>query len=755
MDNHVGVKPLHIDKSERYSIALIVVGILLFVLVFFQGIETNLYHIGDHLFFHTVLELISIAISFSIFLYGWLAYPFTKSRLLLLVSLTFFVVAVLDMFHTFSYTGMPFSIAENNQTTAWFWIMARLAEASVLLIGLVFTKVHSYVRNKMEKTMWVLLTIGVTLFVPYVILNNIESLPLLLSGGPTPLKNGIEYVIAAIHFVAIIVLWFKYKQNRNYFYLNLMRACYFIILCGMTVTVIATVFDFTVIIAHVFKVGGYFFILKAFYYANIKVPLESKKQTEKKLHDIESELELLFTNSEDAIFVVNLHTKEIVRRNAAFKKMFGYMEETPLNIEQLTPFNRKGEFEYVYQELCAGRAVVDFKTCRQRKDLTLINVSMTISPMKVKDNEIICSVIMRDISEQKKAEFELKRTRKELQETLEQYEGVIFKYKKENDEFIYTLIDGKLIRKKGQVPKDFVGKAVTQFYPFTDSNLNAEIFEIPNNKAWNGETVEFQFDDGDETIFHVSLKPIQQGQEVIEVIGNVVDITKLIKTEELLRKSEKLSVVGELAAGFAHEIRNPLTTVKGFLQLIGSEADETTKEYIKIMLNEIVRLEMITNEFMVVAKPQVSRFEMEDVASIIEHVIQFLRPQALLHSIEMETTVYGVIPPLYCDKHQLQQVLINIYKNAMEAMSHGGTVSTEISIGTNYVTIAITDQGCGIPEELISKLGEPFYTLKEKGTGLGLMVSKKIIDAHQGMLHIKSEINVGTTMKIQLPIAGE
>ncbi len=731
------------------------VGILLFTLVYFQGIETNLYHVGDHLLFHTILELISIAISFSIFLYGWLTYPFTKSRLLLLVSLAFFVVAVLDMFHAFSYTGMPFSIAENNQTTAWFWIMARIAEASVLLMSLVFLNVHSYVRNSMEKAMWVLLTIGVTIVVPFIILCYIESLPLLLFNGPTPLKNGIEYVIAIIHLVAIIVLWFKYKHNKNYFYLNLMRACYFIILCGLTVTVIATVFDFTVIIAHVFKVCGYFFILKAFYYANIKVPFESKKQTEEKLHDIESELELLFTNTEDAILVVNLHTKEIVRRNAAFIKMFGYTEDAPLNIEQLTPTNRKGEFDYVYQELCAGRAVIDFKTSRQRKDLTLIDVNMTISPMKVKDDEMICSVIIRDISEQKQGEIELERTRKELQETLEQYEGIIFKYKQVNDQFVYTLIDGKLIRKKGQVPEQFVGKAVTNFYPFTESKLNTEVFELHNNKAWNGEVVEFQFDDGEENIFHVSLKPIHQGQEVVEVIGNVVDITKLIRTEELLRKSEKLSVVGELAAGFAHEIRNPLTTVKGFLQLIGTEADETTKEYIKIMLNEIVRLEMITNEFMVVAKPQVNRFQMEDVASIIEHVIQFLRPQALLHSIEMETTVHGVIPSLYCDKHQLQQVFINIYKNAMEAMLDGGIIKTDISIETNNVTIAIADQGCGIPEELISKLGEPFYTLKEKGTGLGLMVSKKIIDSHQGTLHIRSETNIGTTMTIKLPFRGE
>ena len=221
--------------------------------------------------------------------------------------------------------------------------------------------------------------------------------------------------------------------------------------------------------------------------------------------------------------------------------------------------------------------------------------------------------------------------------------------------------------------------------------------------------------------------------------------------EELLRQTEKLSVVGELAAGFAHEIRNPLTTIKGFLQLIKKETDEKNLEYMSIMLNEIDRLEMITNEFMVVAKPQVANYQKEDLQLFTEGVISFLSPQALLKNVEMAMFVKQDIPFVYCDRNQLKQVLINIYKNAMEAMSNGGKITTEMSIEGRFVTISITDQGTGIPESLIPRLGEPFYTLKEKGTGLGLMVSRKIIESHQGSLIIKSKVNVGTTMIIKLP----
>ncbi len=744
---------MHLERSEKNSIALAIVGILLFLLVYFQGIETNLYHLSDHLFIHTVLELVSIAISFSIFLYGWLTYPFSKSRVLLLVSLAFLVVAILDIFHTFSYSGMPFTIADNPQTTAWFWLFARMTEALALILGVIFLRYQSIVKEGMEKIVWFIAAILVSISVPYFILQSIEYLPLLIiEVGPTPLKKGLEYFVALVHLVAIFAIWRNYIQDKNFYYLNIMRACYFIILCGLTVTVFSTVHDLTVIVAHIFKVCGYFFIMKAFYYANIKVPLENKKQTEEKLLEIENELQLIFDRTEDAILVCDLRTKMIIRTNPAFKKMFGFMDDYPLEIDRITPINKKGEFEFVSNELCAGRSVVNYKTTRLRSDLTKIDVSMTISPMKEKENVLLCSVIMRDISEQKKAERELQKARMELEETLEQYQGIIFKYKKENDQFIYSLINGKLFRKGGNKPELVVGQAVETFYPFTDSKLDLEKFLINNKKAWDGEEIEFQFENGNGCVFHVILKPIKQDGTVVEVIGNVVDITKLIQTEELLRKSEKLSVVGELAAGFAHEIRNPLTTIKGFLQLIGTEADEKVKDYVKIMQNEIVRLEMITNEFMVVAKPQVSKYQLEDIQSIIEDVISFLSPQALLNSIEIKTSVRGNTPQLYCDKHQMKQVLINIYKNAMEAMPNGGVITTDLTVVKDRVLIVIKDQGCGIAEELLPRLGEPFYTLKEKGTGLGLMVSKKIIESHEGFLHIESKINIGTTMTIELPI---
>lgn len=272
-------------------------------------------------------------------------------------------------------------------------------------------------------------------------------------------------------------------------------------------------------------------------------------------------------------------------------------------------------------------------------------------------------------------------------------------------------------------------------------------------RVWyKGEDNKIEFEIYDDVFLLMTLTRVTPMGKPPELIGNIVDISELKQAETLLRKTEKLTIVGELAAGFAHEIRNPLTTIKGFLQFMSQEEDPTNEKYTSIMLAEIDRLEMITREFMVVAKPEATKYQTIELTKIIEDVIAFLAPQALLknvqigfHSDKNHILVHG-------DEHHLKQVFINIYKNAMEAMPKGGNINTYLTIKDHDVAVAIIDEGCGIPEELMPRLGEPFYTLKEKGTGLGLMVSYKIIEAHKGKLEIASEINVGTTVKVKLPI---
>ncbi|MFC5447526.1 PAS domain-containing sensor histidine kinase [Paenibacillus aestuarii] len=240
-----------------------------------------------------------------------------------------------------------------------------------------------------------------------------------------------------------------------------------------------------------------------------------------------------------------------------------------------------------------------------------------------------------------------------------------------------------------------------------------------------------------------------------QLLGTVItfnDITEQKKTQELLIKSDKLSAVGQLAAGVAHEIRNPLTALKGFLQLLKTNSAKE-KYYIEIMQKELQRIEFIVNEFLFVSKPQAIHFVPRRLEAIVTSTIDLLQPQALLGNIEIENELAPDLPLVSCDEHQLKQVFINVLKNALEAMTLGGVMRIEALVepsGTD-ILIRFTDQGCGIAPERLPKLGEPFYSTKEKGTGLGLMVCYRIIEAHGGTMKIRSKLGEGTTVEITLP----
>jgi two-component system sporulation sensor kinase A len=236
------------------------------------------------------------------------------------------------------------------------------------------------------------------------------------------------------------------------------------------------------------------------------------------------------------------------------------------------------------------------------------------------------------------------------------------------------------------------------------------------------------------------------------IIGTLIDLTERKKTEDLLRKSDKLAVVGQMAAGVAHEIRNPLTALRGFVQLLQSTVKEP-RTYFDVMLSELDRINLIVSEFLFLAKPQIVHFEQNDLLVLLKKVVQLLETQAILSNIQIRLD-FAPVPWIYCDENQIKQVFVNVLKNAIEAMPRGGEILIQVrSRDEDFVQVRIIDQGCGISQEQIRRLGEPFYTTKEKGTGLGLLVSYQIIEAHKGKIQIESELEKGTTVEVLLPVA--
>ncbi|MCF8565448.1 PAS domain S-box protein [Alicyclobacillus tolerans] len=239
----------------------------------------------------------------------------------------------------------------------------------------------------------------------------------------------------------------------------------------------------------------------------------------------------------------------------------------------------------------------------------------------------------------------------------------------------------------------------------------------------------------------------------IRLIGTVQDITDQTRTHEALLRSEKLSVVGQLAAGVAHEIRNPLTALKGFLKLIPKTDDP--RPYLAIMESELSRIESVTSELLMLAKPQVRQLKPIDIRQSIDNVLDLLSTHALMKSIDICVDVVGNDFCLECDPCQVEQVWINLIKNAIEAAPVRGKIVVQLNHDDNMVFLGVTDNGPGIPQEIIDKLGEPFFTTKESGTGLGLMICHKIIAEHHGKLEVMSKVGEGTTVRVALPSSRE
>ncbi|GGG73514.1 ATP-binding protein [Paenibacillus radicis (ex Gao et al. 2016)] len=251
----------------------------------------------------------------------------------------------------------------------------------------------------------------------------------------------------------------------------------------------------------------------------------------------------------------------------------------------------------------------------------------------------------------------------------------------------------------------------------------------------------------------LTISPIRnESGEIVAIATISRNITARKHTEEVLRRSEKLSVVGQLAAGVAHEVRNPLTTLRGFVQLLQRD-EKLSPAYFDIMLSELDRINFIISEFLVVAKPQAIHFQLINIRDTLRDIVMLLDSEANFNNIRLVTYLDEQVPLVMGEVNQLKQVFLNVMKNGIESMPHGGQLTIELRYAPpEGILIRITDQGSGISEPDLSRLCEPFFTRKDEGTGLGLMVSQQIIDNHKGSMNFRSQLNVGTVVEIKLPL---
>ncbi|MED1865135.1 PAS domain S-box protein [Fictibacillus nanhaiensis] len=479
------------------------------------------------------------------------------------------------------------------------------------------------------------------------------------------------------------------------------------------------------------------------------------KQKEEELSVALDLLESVLKGTTDAILIINTR-QEVIKVNDAFIQMFGWAEEDFSEDNDdypvITPEHLQGESKEIIDLLKQGQSVPLHETQRIHKDGTVFDVSASFSNICDMDGKIMGFVIVyRDITSQKKVERALRESEAKYRLIAEHSTDLITVI---DPSGIIQYVSPSHLPVLGYEDGEIKGAILEMVHPEDIQSLSDQFMRALVKKEPFQTEFRLLHKKGDWILLEARGVPVMTKDGHVESLVTFArDVTKAKQTEELMLKSEKLSVLGELAAGVAHEIRNPLTSLKGFTKLLSDADDVIRLEYLRIMESELNRINDIVGELMLVAKPQAVSFEHTNIQELIYSVVRLLETQAIMKNIQIWVNISDNIPLVYGVENQLKQLFINLLKNAIESMDKDGEIHIKIGTRNDSVLLELKDQGCGIPDERLKTLGEPFYTTKEKGTGLGLMVCFKIIEEHGGAIQFSSVENEGTKVEIELPTA--
>lgn len=445
----------------------------------------------------------------------------------------------------------------------------------------------------------------------------------------------------------------------------------------------------------------------------------------------------------------------IVFWNRAAERMFGYTDAECLGeaVSDFVPVRMGAAYTEALRRFRAnerppfnGRPL---ETVARHRSGAEIPIELSITPWR-QGSEILVIGILRDISKRRFYEKDAQIARAKFRLLAEQAQDII-SYANERGELEY--LSPAITSILGYQPEELLGQTAEFLYHPDDLVGIAEIYaQVASGENVTHFTCRARHKDGHYVWIENTVKILRDAAgKVSQVVGIGRDVSERKRMEQAILQSEKFAVAGQLAAGIAHEIRNPMTVIKGFSQLMRADSDEEQSRYMDIILRELDRVDKVLSELLLLAKPQAVVMSPTGVATLVEEVIAFLSAEAHLNNVVICTDYLAFDALTFGESNQLKQVFINILLNAIEAMPGGGRVFITVREQAGEVIAEFRDEGKGIGQARLLKLGEPFYTTKEKGTGLGLMVCKKIMELHHGRLEIASQVGQGTTVCTVLP----
>jgi PAS domain S-box-containing protein len=481
----------------------------------------------------------------------------------------------------------------------------------------------------------------------------------------------------------------------------------------------------------------------------------------------------LFDQAADSVFMVNAEAT-IVAVNKREEQALGYSEASVIgrSVFDIVAVKDRQAFAGWLREANAGHRRVP------TQELTVFHAggaetSAEMDLIRVGDaDRMLVMVQLRDITDRKKLERqlesyregleskvrerteEIERTKQYLENLLENANDVIYTLDQDQR---FTYVNGK-VDVWGYSKEDLLGRPYLSLLSRRHRGrwLKSSL-DIGAKQVYEVEVVTRQ---GEIRTVMVSVSPLQGAEgEILGVLGIARDMTETKQLEQQIRNSEKLASVGKLAAGVAHEINNPLGGILNCLYNLrkGGVSAARQEEYWASMEHGVRRVQKIVRQLLDFSQQHEPEFSPADINGIVDQVLVLTTHLFTPNRITLETRLGQGLPHVMVDRHMIEQVLMNLILNAVQAMKHGGLLTIRTSVAEGICRVDVSDTGSGIPASVLPRVFDPFFTTKGEGegTGLGLSVNLGIMERHGGKILVESEVGKGTTFTLCLPVSRE
>ncbi|MFZ5643113.1 MAG: PAS domain S-box protein [Bacillota bacterium] len=474
------------------------------------------------------------------------------------------------------------------------------------------------------------------------------------------------------------------------------------------------------------------------YFTGIIRDLTSRKKAMEEILKLASIVE----STDDAIIGITLD--DIIETwNSGAERLYGCSaEEVVGRTVQILSEGAPKRIELALDKIRQGIRVESYEAVHKRKDGTDVPVSVTVSPVRdTWGNLSGVSIIARDITEQKKMSEELDKLHHHLVDILESMSDAFIAL----DQKWRLIYLNKVAENITQRPREtMIGKNIWEVFPDAFGTRQYHMYKrvMEERLAVNFELSGIFSD----KIFDVSAYPSPDGISIF-----YKDVTGRRKMEKEMARLDRLNIVGQMAAGIGHEIRNPMTAIRGFLQILSSkEPCQQYSSYFDIMIGELDRANTIITEFLSMAKNKNEEMRAVNLNIIIEAIFPLIEAQARNSNKDIIIDL-GNVPDVLLNEKEIRQLILNLARNGLESMEVGGRLSIKTFLEGDQVVLVVQDQGKGINDQILQKIGTPFFTTKENGTGLGLATCYSIVARHNAEIGFETGPE-GTTFLVRFGI---